>query len=65
MARFRVFFDPQVGRSATTIDADAYNLDDAGVLRFTTGTGQQQKIVRMFSAHALWWEIQPLTEGQE
>jgi hypothetical protein len=65
MTRFRVFFGPQTGRSATTITADTYELDnDSGVLQFVTGTGQQRKIVRVFSAAAEWWEIEPLIEGQ-
>lgn len=64
MARFRVNFDPQAGRSATTIVADSYELDADGVLRFRTGTGPQQKIVRMFSAQAAWWDIEPLTDTE-
>jgi hypothetical protein len=62
VAKYRVSFDPQAGRSATTITADSWELDDKGVLQFFAGTGQQRKPVRVFSAHALWWEIEPVTE---
>jgi hypothetical protein len=65
MARFRVNFDPQAGRSATTIEADSWDLDANGVLRFRVGAGQQQKVVRIFSPRADWWDIEQLSEGQQ
>lgn len=64
MARFRVSFDPQASRSATTIEADSYDLDSELILRFYKGAGQQQKVVRMFAPWAKWWDIEPLVEGQ-